>query len=159
MPIYNHCSPLNSLNRFAQCVNSSSTTGSSDFEPDPKYLRVEIANCLCCFHKWPLLKPKPGGKHKSFQKIFFFSVFNISAEGNNRQELTSASLHTPSHMEAINLFKQSNVHGFLDCWPLKCFYYRRNITPFIWMYSLKKKIVWACVIHLWFTTGVCFGVL
>lgn len=45
-------------------------TGSIDFEPDPKYLRVAIANCLCCFHKWPLLKPKPEEtqEHKGSEK-------------------------------------------------------------------------------------------
>lgn len=59
-----YCLPLNLLNPFAQCVNSFRMIGSSDFVPDPKYLSVEIAKRLCCFHTCPLLKPSPDGEYK-----------------------------------------------------------------------------------------------
>lgn len=57
-----HYSPLKLLKMFAQCVTSSKITGSSDFFPNPKYLRVESAKRLCCFHMCPLLKIIPDGK-------------------------------------------------------------------------------------------------
>lgn len=51
--------PSKLLKCFAQCVNSSKMIGSSDFLPNPKYLSVESAKRLCCFHMLPLLKITP----------------------------------------------------------------------------------------------------
>lgn len=58
-----HYLPSKLLKCFAQNVNSSKMTGSSDFLPNPKNLRVERAKRLCCFHMCPLLKITPDGKH------------------------------------------------------------------------------------------------
>lgn len=59
---------------FAQCVNSSKMTGSSDFLPNPKYLRVESAKRLCCFHRFPLLKIIPDKNEGTNRKRILFYI-------------------------------------------------------------------------------------
>lgn len=54
---------------FAQYVNSSRTTDSSDFLPNPNCLRVESAKRLCCFQRFPLLAMTPDQKKSRDSKL------------------------------------------------------------------------------------------
>lgn len=58
-------SPLKRFSSSAQWANSFRMTGSRDFFPNPKYLRVESAKRLCSVKLAPLLKITPDQKQKN----------------------------------------------------------------------------------------------
>lgn len=88
-----------------------------------------------------------GNTRAAFKRSFTFqfSTFRPRATtGMTPLQVTSVSQNTQSHLEAVNLFKQSIAHVFLDCGRKlltveNTFYHGKTITAFICMYSVKEK--------------------